>query len=56
MKKTILAGFCALMCIGFHSCTSDEDNLESNTKKNSEILSVKEGPDDDPINVKPPKK
>lgn len=58
MKKIFLLGTFALLSTTLFSCTADEfETAEKKTEINKPIPAVAiDGPDDDPVPVKPPKK
>ncbi|MFB9076754.1 hypothetical protein ACFFLS_23935 [Flavobacterium procerum] len=56
MKKIVYAGAFILFTGIMVSCTSDNDSIETKSKTSKEVLTVKEGPGDEPIIVPPPKK
>lgn len=65
MRTLYLLGACALLSTTFFSCTADEfENETKKTEVKKEVIPnggqasdpPPPGPDDDPINVKPPKK
>ncbi|MFB9076755.1 hypothetical protein ACFFLS_23930 [Flavobacterium procerum] len=55
MKKIYLTGAFVLFTAIMVSCTSEDDSIETKSKTSKEVLSIKEGPGDDPIVVPPPK-